>query len=66
MDNTNHPEFAVIAVFMFMLSSVISFLSLRSENRKSQRFEKIADIIFLPGLFSLFVISMFVTFNIMK
>lgn len=59
-------EFTAVAVFMFMLSSVLSFLSIRSKNGKSERYEKIADIIFLLGLFSLFIITMFVTFNIMK
>ena len=59
-------EFTAVAIFMFMLSSVLSFLSLRNENHKGQRLEKIADIIFLIGLFSLFIITMFVTFNVIK
>jgi len=59
-------EFTAAAIFMFMLSSLLSFLSLRSENEKNQRLEKMADIIFLIGLFSLFIITMFVTFDILK
>jgi len=59
-------EFTAVAIFMFMVSSVLSFLSLRSKNGKSGRYEKTADIIFPLGLFSLFIITMFVTFNIMK
>ena len=59
-------EFTAVAIFMFMLSSVLSFLSMRRKNGKSERYEKIADVIFLLGLFSLFIITMFVTFNIMK
>jgi len=59
-------EFTAVAIFMFMLSSVLSFLSLRSKNGKSERYEKVADIIFLLGLFSLFIITMFITFNIIK
>jgi len=59
-------EFTAVAIFMFMFSSVLSFLSLRSKNGKGERLEKIADIIFLLGLFSLFIITMFVTFDIVK
>ena len=59
-------EFTATAIFMFMLSSLLSFLSLKSNTEKSYRFERIADIIFLLGLFSLFIITMFITFNILK
>jgi hypothetical protein len=59
-------EFTAFAIIMFMISSVLSFLSLRSKGWKSERFEKVADIIFLLGLFSLFIITMFITFNIIK
>jgi hypothetical protein len=59
-------EFTAVAIFLFMFSSVLSFLSLRNENRKGEQLEKIADIIFLLGLFSLFIITMFVTFDIVK
>ena len=59
-------EFTAVAIFMFMLSSVLSFFSMRSKNGKSERYERIADVIFLLGLFSLFIITMFVTFNILK
>ncbi|MEO9147663.1 MAG: hypothetical protein ABI237_19105 [Ginsengibacter sp.] len=59
-------EFTAVAIFMFMASSLLSFLSLKSNSEKSYRYEKIADIIFLLGLFSLFIITMFITFNILK
>ena len=59
-------EFTAFALSMFMLSSVLSFLSIRSEGKKSEHLESVADVIFLCGLFSLFVITMFVTFNVMK
>lgn len=59
-------EFTAVAIFLFMLSSVLSFFSMRSKGEKSERYEKIADIIFLLGLSSLFIITMFVTFNILK
>lgn len=59
-------EFTAFVIIMFMISSLLSFLSLRSKNGKSERFEKTADVIFLLGLFSLFIITMLITFNIMK
>jgi hypothetical protein len=59
-------EFTAFAIIMFMISSVLSCLSISSKNGKSERFEKIADVIFLLGLFPLFVITMFITFNIIK
>ena len=60
-------EFTAFAIFMFMLSSLLSFLSIRSKiERKSDRLENVADIIFLCGLFSLFITTMFITFNVIK
>jgi hypothetical protein len=39
---------------------------MRSKKAKSDQYEKIADIIFLLGLFFLFTTTMLVTFNIIK
>lgn len=57
-------EMTAIAVIVFMCSSVFSFLALRSRTDRAQRYERIADVIFLTGLFFLFVITMLITFNI--
>jgi hypothetical protein len=59
-------ECTSVALLMFMISSVLSFLSIRSKKAKSARYEKTADIIFLLGLFFLFATTMLVTFNIIK
>jgi hypothetical protein len=59
-------ECTAAALILFMASSVLSFLSMRSRQSKSERYEKIADIIFLCGLFFLFATTMLVTFNIVK
>ncbi|HXS54669.1 MAG TPA: hypothetical protein VN726_01015 [Hanamia sp.] len=59
-------ECTATALLMFMLSSILSFLSIRSKRAKSDQYEKIADIIFLLGLFFLFATTMLVTFNIIK
>jgi hypothetical protein len=59
-------ECTAVALIMFMTSSVLSFLSIRSKKIKSEKYENIADIIFLLGLFFLFGTTMLVTFNIIK
>ena len=59
-------ECTAAALVMFMTSSVLSFLSIRTKKSKSDRYERIADTIFLLGLFFLFATTMLVTFNIMK
>jgi hypothetical protein len=57
-------ELTAMAVFMFMTSCVLSFLSMRSNGRTGIRFERIADLIFLTGLFFLFIITSLTIFNI--
>ena len=64
--NTLIDEFTTAAMILFMLSSILSFLSLRSKNGKANQLEKIADIFFLIGLVSLFVTTMLITFDIVK
>ena len=59
-------ELTSVAMILFMISSVLSFLSMRNSKINADLFEKIADIIFLFGLFFLFAITMLITFNIIK
>jgi len=57
-------ELTAIAIIMFMASSFLSFLSMRSNRIPSARFEKFADFIFLSGLFFLFLTTIFILFNV--
>lgn len=58
-------EFTAIATVSFMSSSFLSFLSLRSSNnRLSEKYENIADFIFMTGLCVLFITTMVITFDI--
>ncbi|HZV68735.1 MAG TPA: hypothetical protein VFG10_04295 [Saprospiraceae bacterium] len=57
-------ELTAIAIIMFMASSFLSFLSMRSNRIPSARFEKFADFIFLTGLFFLFLTTIFILFNV--
>lgn len=60
-------EFAAIATVSFMLSSLLSFLSLRSKNAsRAEKYETIADFIFMTGLTVLFIATMVITFDIVK
>src|SRR4030043_1741740 len=45
-----------VIIFSFLVSSILSYTSIRAK-RKSELYEKIADFIFLLGLFLLAVIS---------
>ncbi|MEI8046464.1 MAG: hypothetical protein WCI92_03715 [Bacteroidota bacterium] len=57
-------ELTAMAIFMFMASCVLSFLSMRSIKKSGIRFEQIADLIFLAGLFFLFITTSLIVFNI--
>ena len=59
-------ELTSVAMILFMISSVLSFLSMRNSKLNADHFEKIADIIFLTGLFFLFAITMLITFDMIK
>ncbi|WP_035669878.1 hypothetical protein [Flavobacterium sp. 83] len=65
-ENTIIDQLIAVSIVMFMTSSILSFLSMRKTKKPSARFEKTADIIFLIGLFSLFIITMLVMLNIIK
>ena len=57
-------EVATIDIIAFTASCLLSFLSLRINNHKSLRFEKIADFIFIAGIGLLFVTAILFAFDI--
>ena len=57
-------EITTIAIILFMASCLFSFLSIRGN--KNASLEKIADFIFLSGLFLLFITTLFFTFDIIR
>ena len=60
-------ECTTLALIMFFVSTIFSFLSIRSDvKQRSYLYERIADIIFLVGLFSLLVTIILITFNIIS
>lgn len=54
------------AALLFMVSSILSFLSIRSNADANDRFEEDADVIFLPGLGIMFLVIMPLTLNLIK
>jgi hypothetical protein len=56
-------ELVAIAIIFFLVSSFFSYTSMRT-NRWTENYEKIADIIFLTGLFLLSVGSVIIAFEI--
>ncbi|MEO7767284.1 MAG: hypothetical protein ABIS01_07650 [Ferruginibacter sp.] len=59
-------EFTTGAMILFMISCILSFLSIKSSNRLGGIYESIAEILFLTGLICLFGTTMLITFNIIK
>ena len=55
-----------IAILLFTSSCFLSFVAMRIENGVSNRYEKIADYIFLAGLSVLFITSMLLVLNIIE
>ena len=58
-------EMVTLAIIFFFTASIFSYVSMRA-NRETQLFEKIADVIFLSGLFILSVTAILVSFEAIK
>src|ERR1700712_3872907 len=59
-------EFTGVAAMMLMASSLLSFLSIRTNNEILEiRYEKIADVIFLIALSLIFVTTFLIAFTVM-
>jgi|SRR6266496_181328 uncharacterized membrane protein SirB2 len=59
-------DITFVAIILFMLSCLLSFLSMRKESKQSKTLEKTADYIFLAGLFVLFITTILFSFNIIR
>ena len=59
MGPSHVDEYAALAALIFLVSSGSSYLSIRyAQTRTGVRYERIADILFLAGLFSITAIAM--------
>jgi uncharacterized membrane protein (DUF485 family) len=59
-------ECTSVAILMFMIASILSYLSMRKATEPGKYYEKLADIVFLTGLGFLFLITVFITFNVIS
>ena len=65
-NGTAIDEILAFSVLLFMASCILSFLSMIRKHIVTKKLELIAEYIFLGGLFSLFITTMLITFNIIK
>ncbi len=64
-DKTLIDELSGAATIFFLASSIFSYVSMRSV-RKAAVYEKIADAIFVAGLFFLSLVSVIIIFGIIQ
>jgi hypothetical protein len=57
-------EGITLAIVCFMLSCILSFLCIRGDIKSGDRYENIADFLFLGGLSVLFIIALLFVFNV--
>jgi hypothetical protein len=57
-------ELVAVAIILFLAASVLSYVSIRTTSKKSDHYEKIADVIFLSGLGLLTITSVIVVLEI--
>jgi ABC-type xylose transport system permease subunit len=63
-ENSIVDEVTAIIALLLVVSTVFSFIAIRTENKKREfEFERVADYIFLTSLFGVFVIILFLVFN---
>ncbi len=65
-ERTYIDETVTVALIFFMLSCILSFLSIRGNIKSGNRYEGIADYLFLGGMIILFVTAILILFNIMS
>ena len=57
-------EITTVAIVLFMVSCILSFLSIRGSMKESSKYENIADYLFLGGLVLLFATTILFAFNV--
>jgi hypothetical protein len=57
-------ELVAVAVVLFLAASILSYMSIRTASKKSDHYEKIADVIFLSALGLLAVTALVIVFEV--
>ena len=64
-DKTLADEFALLSLILFLGSCIFAYASMRVQKR-SVAFGKISDTMFVAGLISLFLLSILLSFNVIR
>jgi len=64
-DKTLADEFALLSLILFLGSCIFSYASMRVQER-AVVFGKISDTLFIVGLISLFLLSILLSFNVIR
>ena len=64
-EKTLADEFALLSLILFLGSCIFAYASMRVEKR-SVAFGKISDTMFVTGLISLFLLSILLSFNVIR
>ncbi|UYZ57393.1 hypothetical protein [Hymenobacter latericus] len=59
-------DFTALATLLFITSSILSFLSMRSSGHRSGVYERVAEVIFLGGLVLVFVTIALISLNFIR
>jgi len=54
-----------LAIVLFLSSSILSYSSMRAAGKKSELYERIADIVFIVGLVFISMISIMISFEVL-
>ena len=58
-------EVVSVSILLFVVSSFLSFLSIRSTSARRERFESFADYVFVAGLASLLIITALILLSVL-
>jgi len=64
-ERTYIDETVTVALVFFMLSCILSFLSIRGNIKQGGRTEAVADYLFLGGMIVLFITAILIIFKVM-
>jgi uncharacterized membrane protein len=64
-DKTLADEFALTSLILFLGSCIFAYVSMRARKRSSA-FGKISDALFIAGLLSLCLLSVLITFSVIR
>ncbi|MCY1543173.1 hypothetical protein D9M68_789730 [compost metagenome] len=65
-ESTYIDEGAALAIVVFIISCILSFVAMKKTTLQSRKMENMADLLFLFGLIVLFITTILIVFNVIK